>query len=319
MLCQKPFMVGGTIPAGCSTCPPCRSNRRRLWKSRILQESLLHGDNTFVTLTYSPENYPRAQSFLKTKRTVSEGSLIPRDVDLFLKKLRLKKKFRFFLAGEYGAVGGRPHYHLALFGFPTCTSGRTDMRLQVCCVPCKLVSDAWGLGGVQLGELNDKSANYIAKYITKGWTKNGSEMLRGRYPEYNRMSLRKGLGHGAMVRLGSVLKKEVPTRFVGPLEDVPMSLRQSMSNLPLGRYLRSVLRKELNVAVDGKTPQQFQRAYFLQMQKLRQEAARISRSSSEYQKIPWGKKFAKYIVDLNKQKWLNLEARLKIKSNKGVL
>ena len=121
------------IPFGCGQCIPCRINRKRLWTHRLMLESFSHSDATFVTLTYDPEKY-------------SGESLRPEDVTKFLKRLRRKlepKKLRYYLVGEYGDKTGRPHYHIALFGFPNCIYMRSNYtrRKRICCPNCDLVAD----------------------------------------------------------------------------------------------------------------------------------------------------------------------------------
>lgn len=75
MLCKNPYMKG-VLAFGCGQCNPCRINRRRLWTHRIMLESLKHGDSSFVTLTY--ETLP------------SDGSLVPKDLQNFMKYLRMR-------------------------------------------------------------------------------------------------------------------------------------------------------------------------------------------------------------------------------------
>lgn len=89
---------------------PCRLNRRRLWTHRLLLEQLKHGDSCFLTLTYDEKHLPEG------------GSLVPKHAQDFLKRLRSKTnlKLRYYLVGEYGEDTERPHYHVALFGYPNC-------------------------------------------------------------------------------------------------------------------------------------------------------------------------------------------------------
>lgn len=318
-LCRKPFMVGGMLPAGCYSCPACRVKRKKLWASRIYLESRLHEKNAFATLTYSDENLPKAQCFLDEKQTaVADSSLIPRHLQLFLKKLRLRSPgLRFFAAGEYGTQTSRPHYHVALFNYGTCYRGSTDMRLQTCCSSCEMVKESWGLGGIQLGELNEKTSAYIAKYVVKGWTKETEEnkdQLRGRYPEFTRMSLKHGIGHGAIGLIAGSINddRRVKGRY-GSVEDVPFALQQGNRSLPLGNYLRRGLRKVLDISPDGLAPVGFSKKYWQEMRELRKAA------TSDPTRSPEITSFSKYIVALNTQNWYNKLARMKIKTNQGVL
>lgn len=228
MLCRNPY-ASGAAAYPCGQCMPCRYNRRRIWTHRILLESLQHADNAFVTLTYSDEHLPPG------------GSLVPRDAQLWLKRLRKTwgSPIRFYVVGEYGSETQRPHYHAALFGFPNCRRGlsyfpRPGSR---CCAVCDIVASTWPSGNVLLGALNERTASYVAGYVTKKMTSPDDARLNGRYPEFARMSLRPGIGGHAMHEVASeVLRYELVT------DDVPTALRHGSKVLPLGRYLTRKLR-----------------------------------------------------------------------------
>lgn len=243
MLCTNPFVPAAGPAYGCGQCMPCRLNRRRIWKHRIMLEAALHECNSFVTLTYNPENLPL------------DGSLDPSHPRDWLKRLRRRvapSTFRFFLVGEYGDDSQRPHYHAGLFGFPGCVYGQSDYSRtrRTCCHWCELVRESWGKGHVYLGTLEPDSAQYLAGYVTKKMTRKDDPRLNGRHPEFGRMSLRPGIGHDAMYDVASVLlqyNQEDKT-------DVPNALAHGRSQLPLGRYLRSRLR--MMVGKDGKISQE---------------------------------------------------------------
>lgn len=230
---------------GCGQCMPCRYNRRRIWATRIMVEAAQYKDNVFLTCTYAPENDPT--------------TLVPRDMQLFIKRLRERVyrefgiKFRFFGVGEYGDTHGRPHYHYALFNFPRCLYGRTrySRRGLECCSVCKLVSEVWGYGFVYLGDVEEDSAGYICGYVTKKMTAKDDPRLNGRHPEFARMSLRPGIGAHAMFDVASTLLNYQNT--LDTMADVPGELTVGRSNKPIGRYLRRKLREY--VGRDGKTPQ----------------------------------------------------------------
>ena len=200
-------------------------------------EAVLREDNAFVNLTYSEEHLPRVAS-------TSVPTLRPKDLTDWLKRLRRAiqpSKIRYYAVGEYGDVSWRPHYHVALFGYPTCLRGGTrPNRAGVCCPPCDLVRRSWGLGLVHLGSLERESAQYVCGYVTKKMTSPKDDRLEGRYPEFARMSLRPGIGADAMHEIASqLLTYDLEKKLI----DVPLSLRHGAHNLPLGRYLRRHLRE----------------------------------------------------------------------------
>lgn len=213
-----------------------------MWTHRLMLEALLHGDSAFVTLTYAVENV----------RITGAGfaTLDLRDYQGWLKRLRARvapSKLRFFLVGEYGDETFRPHYHAALFGFKGCLYGYSGLapRQPCSCVSCKLVADTWGLGFSSVGKLELHSAQYLAGYVVKKMTRRDDVRLQGRHPEFARMSLRPGIGAGAVPQIGKV---HVAHNVVARLGDVASGLRHGKRIMPLGRYLRGRLRSELGVA-----------------------------------------------------------------------
>lgn len=233
MQCSNPYIKAGHA-FGCGQCMSCRINRRRVWTHRIMLEALEHDDNGFLTLTYRDECLP------------DNGLVEPRALQLFLKRLRkyYDGRIRFYGVGEYGEVSGRPHYHLALFGYPGCEVGSTQKRKE-CCVPCEGIKKCWSEGNIVLGSLTTESAAYIAGYVTKTSEKgSGSE----RKP-FARMSNRPGIGAGAMDDVASAL---LEANYKG--SDVPAVIMHGQRQLPLGRYLRRRLR--CRMGMDEGAPQE---------------------------------------------------------------
>lgn len=231
MNCERPFSHSSGKVFGCGQCLPCRINTRRVWQNRIMLEAACYVDNTFLTLTYSDENLP------------INNSVSPREIQLFIKRLRKKTptNIRYFACGEYGDVTFRPHYHIALFGYPNCRRGTTrhTRNNQPCCDICTHTQNAWGLGGISHGTLTKESAAYIAAYTTKKMTKIDDPRLEGRDPEFARMSRRPGIGVGFMHDVASTLLEH---GLHEKMLDVPLSLAHGSTKLPLGRFLRRKLR-----------------------------------------------------------------------------
>lgn len=235
-------------------------------------ESLQHGDNAFVTLTYDDEHLPFTPEGL--------ANLNPKHVQDWLKRIRKTwepRKLRFYAVGEYGDVTERPHYHVALFGYPSCRFGFTSPnRDGKCCPQCDAVRSTWGHGNILVGTLEVNSAQYIAGYVTKKLTAKDDYRLQGRHPEFARMSLRPGIGADAMHDVASVLMQ---FNLEETQVDVPSSLRHGSRLLPLGRYLRRKLRQY--VGKDEKTPQEVLDAMVEEMRPLRQAAFDNSESFAQ--------------------------------------
>lgn len=223
MLCRKPFMKK-SMSFGCGQCLPCRLNKRRLWTHRIMLESLVHKEASFLTLTYA--------------QVPPGGTLEPRDLTLFLKKLRKTLgPFRYFAVGEYGDQSWRPHYHLALFGHGTQHSNT--------------ILKTWGKGHTYTGTLTLQSAQYVAGYVTKKMTSKNDPRLSGLYPEFARMSLRPGIGAPAVSCLAEALSNKNGWDLITNTGDVPSVLAHGRRKLPLGRYLRTRLRNAMNFENTG--------------------------------------------------------------------
>lgn len=247
MMCRNPFVQNGRA-YGCGQCMPCRVNKRREWSHRIMLEANLHADNTFLTLTYEDTQMPKSATGYPT--------LDPRDLELWLKRFRKAispLKLRFYGVGEYGDESQRPHYHVALFGYPSCRRGRTlhgRNGHKVCCSQCELVYKTWGKGGVDLGSLEPNSAQYLAGYVTKKMTSKTDPRLNGRFPEFARQSRHPGIGADFMHEIASTL---LEFNLEDSQTDVPSALRHGSRLMPLGRYLRGKLREA--VGKDKKAPQ----------------------------------------------------------------
>lgn len=249
-------------------------------------ESAKHAGSCFVTLTYNQEAIP------------SGATLVPKDSQDWLKRLRLAiepVRVRYYLVGEYGDESDRPHYHAALFGLSDVDAGGVDGTGGV-------VQSTWKMGHTYVGELTKESAAYIGGYVTKKMTRKDDGRLNGRYPEFARMSLRPGIGAPAIADVARVCRDGYGRVEVDALLDVPSSLLYGRARMPLGRYLRRVLRKELGRAPDA--PFESYKKYALEMRVLLEDYAKTSRSPS--------KSLGGLYIDMNRQKCLNLEAKAKI-------
>lgn len=178
---------GNPIDIPCGQCLGCRLQRAQDWALRCMHEAQLHADNSYVTLTYSPENLP------------PDGSLQYRDFQLFMKRLRKSRPnstIRFYMCGEYGTDNHRPHYHACIFNFgladkqPFSKNPAGDTLYT-----SKQLSTLWPLGHASVGDVTLRSAGYCARYILQKRTGDQAEdHYQGRAPEFNRMSLRPGIG-----------------------------------------------------------------------------------------------------------------------------
>lgn len=231
MLCKKPFMAG-VIPFGCGQCLPCRINRARQWQWRQVLESLCHEENCFITLTYGPGAIP------------ADGSLKPRDLQLFLKSLRERiypSRIRFFAVGEYGEGTLRPHYHLSVFGMSgySVFSSHAQARSGA-----ELVNACWPHGFTLCGEFTPASAGYLTGYVVKKLKDRSTGALNGLHPEFARMSNRPGIGAAAMLTIAKSLL-DGGINFIEETGDIPHELKIGRKTIPLPRYLIQKLREAI--------------------------------------------------------------------------
>lgn len=278
MICKNPYIKHG-LSFGCGQCLPCRINRRRLWTHRLMLEALDHADSIFVTLTYSPENLP------------ADGSLQPRDTQLFLKRLRKAlhpRKIRYYLVGEYGEQTFRAHYHLVLYG---CSESDSPT-----------ISDAWNLGRIHVGSVTFASCAYVASYVTKKMTSKDDPRLNGRHPEFARMSLRPGIGAEAMEKVAASFRDGPGADFLTLNGDVPLSIKYGNKQFPLGRYLRTILRELLNVEKPEIDSSLFDKAREEMSSMLSDSARRRLSRKGQGQVVAWH----------NRQKIRNTESRYKL-------
>lgn len=147
-----------------------------------------------------------------------------------------------------------------------------------CCWKCQLIWRTWKKGDIELGELNTESAQYVAQYVTKKMTKADDFRLNGRYPEFSQPSLRPGIGAGFMPFVADTIAN-MEVDLVAEQGDVPSSLRHGKRIMPLGRYLRRKLRKELGL--DEKAPQSTIDEAQARLQPLRERAYDNSTSFKE--------------------------------------
>lgn len=281
MICERPFTKEG-MAFPCGTCLPCRYRRRRIWSHRLALESTQHSSTAFVTLTYADDKLPK------------DGCVSVREAQLFLKRLRKKGyQFRYFLSGEYGEKTLRPHYHLILFGFPQCFRGQTDQKKRVCCKTCEDVKSAWGNGAIEVAYSSPSAMAYVCGYVTKKLT--AAPLPSNLVPEFQRMSLKPGLGAGVIHDVANELLKH---NLEKAIEDVPTTLQHGKSHFPLGPYLRKRLRRAIGRS--EKCPESILEKAKKELQPLREAAFNSSRS------------FKSEIVQKNKGKIASTLKRAKI-------
>lgn len=246
---------GSKFQIPCGQCSGCREDYALDWSNRLILESKYHECSSFITCTYNTPNLPKG------------GTLVLRDVQLFMKRLRKHYsgvRISFYACGEYGDHPeegerfGRPHYHFILFGVnfhedrrPIGKSKNGDQRYM-----SPTLEKIWGKGLCDIGDVTPASCKYVAGYVQKKL--NGElgfehynlidpetgEILRTWKKEFSTMSRRPAIGlrhyqeHGANDFLrGSIIirgkQQKMPRYFDRKLmQDDPLL----MESIKTGRF-----------------------------------------------------------------------------------
>lgn len=186
--------AGKAIIVPCGKCIGCRLDKSRDHAIRCVHEAQMHKDNCFITLTY--------------KTVPADKSLHHEHWQAFMKRLRQRyapKIIRFYMCGEYGEQRSRPHYHALLFNHAFTDLEPCGTNNHQLVYTSKTLEFLWRRGFVTVGTVTFESAAYCARYVMK---KVGGDLALEHYatsddhgeyfpnlkPEYNRMSLKPGLG-----------------------------------------------------------------------------------------------------------------------------
>lgn len=186
----------------CGHCLGCRLDYSRRWADRMMLElDSVNGRASFLTLTYDNDHITWNQ-FDEFDNPLF-GTLVKRDCQLFLKRLR--KYFsdlhiRFFLAGEYGEHTLRPHYHMIVFGlapddFPDLLpDGKNEFGQPY--FKSQKLNDIWQNGRCVIAGVNWQTCAYVARYVTKKLSGPWSidYAARNVIPEFSLMSRKPGIG-----------------------------------------------------------------------------------------------------------------------------
>lgn len=167
-MCINPIEVQPGYWASCRFCWQCQQNRVNDYVGRALAESRTSVATYSVTLTYRDEG-----------NGANRAVLTYRDVQLFLKRLRKAGyNVRYIVAGEYGELKARAHWHIVLF-FQECapervyaSEAREGDQIYVASSPLdpagRIIWPHWPHGFVFFQEPDFGGLRYVLKYIQKG-------------------------------------------------------------------------------------------------------------------------------------------------------
>lgn len=206
----------------CGQCLECRLNYAKNWAARCEVESYYHENNHFITLTYDDEHVPVINKitgeiyrglknpidYYNYNKHYEVLNLFKKDVQDFLKRLRdwakrynlyddAKEGLRYFYCGEYGTDKHRPHYHLIVYGLKIPDLEYKYSKKGYMHFVSDMIDKIWGNGLVDIGGVDYKSCQYVARYIVKKQKgKTGKEWYheQGLNREFVNMSLKPAIG-----------------------------------------------------------------------------------------------------------------------------
>lgn len=139
----------------CGRCFECQKAYSNEWALRLYHEKRYHNYTFFLTLTYDDEHLP------------ADGQLKKKDIQDFILRMKELVDFRYFLCGEYGGKGGRPHYHILIFTDDIEHFWLVNTNAEK--YANSLLVDSLWMNGFHSIELNVQFATlkYVAKYMQK--------------------------------------------------------------------------------------------------------------------------------------------------------
>ena len=156
-VCLKPvYMRKQDANVNCGKCRNCIGNLVNFKASQAVMESVTADKSVAVTLTFSPEYDEHAHTL--NKKIFQEWMQ-----DLRNEGSRQGFTIRYVVAGEYGSLRGRVHFHALLF-FRGKNIPEFAIREE------RWNWDLWPYGFTYADDVDYKSARYVAKYMSKDLT-----------------------------------------------------------------------------------------------------------------------------------------------------
>lgn len=226
----------------CGKCLDCRLKLARDWANRCILEADQYEDNYFLTLTYEDSCLPMVHP--ATGEALDHATLFKNDVTQFLKSLRWHWSeyfghvgIRFFMAGEYGDLSMRPHYHMIVFNLPI-----PDLKvykksaLEDTYYTSDIINRIWHKGYVVIGHVTQASAGYTARYTLKKINQPSDYYdTLNILPEYVNMSRRPGIARNWYDKNKDLLFKQGFVSFATSDKGV---------RIYPGRYFKSLYKNE---------------------------------------------------------------------------
>lgn len=212
------------VPVGCGKCMECRKQKARNWQVRLHEEIRNDKNGKFVTFTFSNESIKELAKDIKGLEGYNLDNEIAKiAVRRFLERWRkkYKKSVKHWLVTE---LGGNGTENIHLHGILWTKENE------------KTIKEIWKYGFIWVGDknnggyVNEKTINYIVKYVNKIDTK---------HKEYNSKILTSaGIGKNYINRIDAEKNK-----FKGPETKETYTTKQGL-NIALPIYYRNKIYTE---------------------------------------------------------------------------
>jgi len=199
------------VPVGCGKCIECKKQKSREWQVRLQEEIRHNGNGKFITLTFSNESIKELSKEIKNVSGYNlDNEIATLATRRFLERYRkkYKKSIRHWLVTELGG-NGTENIHMHGIIFPKNINNETEIE------EIENISKIWGYGIITIGKrkfqngkalnddtlgyVNERTINYIVKYVNKTDEK---------HKEYNSKILTSaGIGKNYIDRKDSKLNK----------------------------------------------------------------------------------------------------------------
>lgn len=220
---RKQLASGEAALVPCGRCLQCRIQYADRWATRMELELKDWQNAHFITLTYDDDHLPISNQITGERykgikcpldyysgKNYERPTLEKDDVQRFLKRLRKQAKakgleeqpergLKLFYCGEYGEKGGRPHYHIILYGLVIPDLQAKQTKAGYVHFASEWVKGVWGNGVIDIGSVTPQSCRYVARYAVKKAEMKSKQLndelkKHGITPEYISMSKRPGIG-----------------------------------------------------------------------------------------------------------------------------
>lgn len=222
----------GYLELPCGHCIACKIQRSREWTLRIVHELEFWEHASFVTLTYDDKHLPKKNTLVKS------------DLQKFFKRLRKKiSPIKYYACGEYGERGGRPHYHMILFGIKM----DLDTIKEDGTVKNSILNDTWDLGLIHAGTVTADSARYVTGYIDKKYNGSMEDEIYTQTGRINPFQIcSQGLGLRFALREQEQLKKNLYTTLKGAKIGLPKYYKKKL-NIDSRLYEARSIQRLINI------------------------------------------------------------------------